>query len=297
MSDTDTLTLSTSSVPDNFQLESVIAEDVQTKTVVLLGHCGDKDKKAIVVLEKKNFESETMGSFFDDLKKKLIFENDVYTNWNAIPTADEHKAVSCRCIYPADAAHIKKYTKSARIYFEETYEVYKSSIEPWVTTQQNRIEWVHNILNGTAEQDRLLLNTENFVMLPDYKWHEGNLDQLYCLVIFKDLSLRSIRDLKDEHLGLLENTLKQVQKKIHSKYNVHDNQLLAFFHYHPSYYQLHLHVIRVGHVIGGAHVGVAHSLTSVMENLKMKKKFYQKAVLGYSLSTNSQLYEILKTAF
>jgi hypothetical protein len=44
-----------------------------------------------------------------------------------------------------------------------------------------------------------------FVLLPDLKWNQTDPDNLYCLAIVRDRRLRSIRDLRGEHLAVLQN--------------------------------------------------------------------------------------------
>lgn len=72
-------------------------------------------------------------------------------------------------------------------------------------------QWVYNILEGREEQDRIILRDPDpetgFVLLPDFKWDQKDLQNLYLLAICNQRNICSLRDLRSHHLPLLRNML------------------------------------------------------------------------------------------
>lgn len=74
-------------------------------------------------------------------------------------------------------------------------------------------QWVYNILDHKSETERIVYEnthpSDGFVLLPDLKWDGKQVETLYLLAICHDRSIKSIRDLKQQHLALLNNILNE----------------------------------------------------------------------------------------
>ena len=113
--------------------------------------------------------------------------------------------------------------------------------------------------------------------------------QRKLLVVFKDLALSTIRDLRSQHIGMLEDVMRKVRKKI-----VADWQELGltsepmnidfYFHYWPSVYQLHAHV----KLTSARPADRCHMFQHVIRNLKAKSMWYRDAVILYSPSRSAK---------
>ena len=72
-------------------------------------------------------------------------------------------------------------------------------------------QWVDNILDHKAEEDRIRFEDEDpetgFILLLDLKWDERTVDTLYLLGICHVHGITCLRDLTDRHLPLLKNML------------------------------------------------------------------------------------------
>jgi len=164
----------------------------------------------------------------------------------------------------------------------ETPEMYYKYVEPKI----RQPEWIERILSGKAENEPILLETEEFLLMPDFKWNrtsDTKTRDLYMLVIFKNEALRSIRDLTGEHVPLLKDTWKQVSEYIAEHYGLHSDRLRCFFHYYPSAWRLHMHVQHVNAVnsIGpNVQSGRAHLLDDVIGNIMLLPDYYQRCTLG-----------------
>ena len=73
------------------------------------------------------------------------------------------------------------------------------------------LQWVYNILDGKAEADRLIYSDPDpqngFIMAPDMKWDQKDLQNLYLLAIIRRRGVYSMRELTGDHLPLLKNVL------------------------------------------------------------------------------------------
>lgn len=72
-------------------------------------------------------------------------------------------------------------------------------------------QWVYNILEHKKEADRIVFedsdDSNGFIMLPDLKWNGEKPEELYLVAIVHRKDLGSLRDLRHEHIELLENIL------------------------------------------------------------------------------------------
>ena len=77
------------------------------------------------------------------------------------------------------------------------------------------LQWVYNILEKKKEADRIIYenaDAENgFILLPDMKWNQEQLDDLYLVAIIHRRGVKSVRDLDQSHLPLLKNILQEGQ--------------------------------------------------------------------------------------
>jgi 3D (Asp-Asp-Asp) domain-containing protein len=155
----------------------------------------------------------------------------------------------------------------------ETYDEYKKlKVE-----DENKV-WVYNIIDHIAEKERIIYEDQHIILIPDYKWN-NSIDCLHILCFFKDKKLYSIRELVGNHIDILENSLKNCKKCIKDKYDVSEDSLLIFFHYHPSVWHLHLHFTNIKLINNSILIPRAHLVNQVIENLKIDSDYYKKVKL------------------
>ena len=70
-----------------------------------------------------------------------------------------------------------------------------------------------NILEKKAEADRIVYEDAHpehgFILLPDLKWEQTQLKNLYVMAVSYKHGIKTLRDLNATHLPLLKNILKQ----------------------------------------------------------------------------------------
>ncbi|KAI9029330.1 HIT-like domain-containing protein [Hyaloraphidium curvatum] len=310
-----------------FKFERVLGEDPRTKSVNILGTVSPADdsdpgaegSQAVLCVEKLHFtESEIPVLATERLDSVTVRDsNDIYTWINASltrgertgkrrrteaepdggPPPDAEPDVKVYLIHPATELHVKKYTAQPRVLVRETPELHRAVTLPYIRSiPAKRTAWVQNILDGTKEQESVVLSDPDpatgFVVVPDSKWDRRRADELYLQVLCRDPALGSLRDLRAAHLPLLRNIRRAVGRRAGELYEgVRPEHLRMFIHYQPSYYRFHVHVthIRVSEGAGAA-VGQAHLLEDVVANLEADGEHYAKRTMLFALGVDTDLY-------
>jgi hypothetical protein len=139
--------------------------------------------------------------------------------------------------YPVDQDFIDSFKIKIKI-IEETYDNYKNNVEKYIDSIiENNTKWINNILYNKSESERILFKNKKFIIIKNICW--DNLNDFYLLVIPYE-KIKNIRHLNELHKELLLE-MKNESLKIAKIYNIDEDELYLFFHYHPSCYQLHLH--------------------------------------------------------
>uniref|UniRef100_A0A8C2HIM8 m7GpppX diphosphatase n=1 Tax=Cyprinus carpio TaxID=7962 RepID=A0A8C2HIM8_CYPCA len=160
---------------------------------------------------------------------------------------------------------------------------YRNLTLPYISSQS--FSWVHNILEKKAEVDRIVFENPDpdtgFVLLPDFKWDQKQLQDLYLIAIVHRRDVKSLRDLTSEHLPLLTNIRSKGEDAIQRQYGVPLRKLCMYLHYQPSYYHLHFHFTSLEYDAPG--VESAHLLSDVIQNLQADSSYYHNRSLAFPL--------------
>ena len=240
-----------------------------TKSTVFAGRYEEKD----LIIQMKPYLFRNVKDITKFKNYKKVFENSRFKKFTSF--ADTEYEITI--IYPAHPEDVKKYVsgKSSRIL--ETPKMYFENVYPKILDQD--LTWINNILDGVMEQDDILYQDKDFVFMPDLKWDRRSVDTLYCLAIVKDTSLKSIRDLTDKDIPLLKHIYNQGLKTIKELYGKNEEDVRVYFHYHPSFWHLHIHFNLIQNSIIGASIDYAYPLIDVINNIKLVPDYYQKVTL------------------
>lgn len=185
-------------------------------------------------------------------------------------------------------------------------------------------QWICNIIDGNQEREEVIMRTEEFVLLPDTErvnryWriqshvsspplvtsmlvaNQGNSRKqpahtrrmLNWLSIVHDRTLRTMRDLRGEHVPMLKRMLKQCMQTIESTTGIPQDQVMAYVHYPPSVYQLHVHFSFPYGQHCHRDTYRVHSLPAIINNLEIDPDYYAKATLQLALYRQSLHYAAL----
>lgn len=96
------------------------------------------------------------------------------------------------------------------------------------------------------------------------------------LVIFKNLELRTMRDLRSEHVEMLQNMQQKISNFLRQQHGTLAMSYRIFFHYFPSVFQLHAHVSARRIAFNSYR---RHYLLGVLRNLQKNDRYYQDAMI------------------
>lgn len=285
-----------------FVVAETLNDDPLAKTISLLGSFTDgREGQAIVQLTRRPFTATDTQRMVQGVAcRQQQFQNDVYSKY-AAELAAEDSLINVDLTYPATEKHISKARTQQFVMLRESPEEYAAVTEPFVKAIPTaRLAWLKNILNKSAEAERLLFEDPHphlgFMLHPDLKWDQKTANCLYCLAICHSGEVRSLRDLATEHLPLLRNIRDKGCKAIEEKYGVKQDSLRIFMHYQPSYYHFHVHFQHIAFPgAAGAAVGKAHLLDDVIDNIKLfGGEYYQRRTLIVSIGTGDPLLEAFR---
>lgn len=151
-------------------------------------------------------------------------------------------------------------------------------------------QWIYDLIaNKEMRNETIFVDTDELLLCKDI--HPG-LDDRY-LLIFRDKSLKTIRNLEGRHVGLLLRAQNVVRSFLQSMRENNKNWYI-FFHYTPSVFQLHAHVSTLRHNLDNSR---KHPLACVIRNLQKDGNYYKTAMIMTPLCRglkNLNLYTSIK---
>ena len=292
----------------NTKILEILSENSLTCQINILGETlldENVPKKFVLKLHKKDFsislEEKDNFTIISNLQKvfsspEKYFENDIY---HKFLTKDLiHNLVDVEVIYPATQKQVDKYRLVNYEIFHETYEIYLKKTLPFINSiQQNDVKWIFNIFEKKTEEPIGEAPSKKFIILKDYTVANDS-KALICLAIpIPAYSyIKSVRDLTQKELPLLEELYIEGKKIIAKKYNCKEEEIKAFIHYPPSFYYFHVHYLSVNdpNLTISSSVNRAIDLNEIIQNIKLKNDYYQIAAIDHTIQVNSKLYSALK---
>lgn len=176
--------------------------------------------------------------------------------------------------WPATDADMKLAHKTIHQRIFETPKMYRQEI--YIIPNDNT--WMATLLDGSNTQVERIHNDNIFILIPDVKWNLTDIDSIYCLAIVRE-KIPSIRELNASHIPMLEHIYETTIVAMKRRYKVDESKLKFFFHYHPTYWHLHIHVCHIDLVRNGMCVNKAHALIDVIRNLELNSNYYANGIL------------------
>jgi len=130
------------------------------------------------------------------------------------------------------------------------------------------------------------------MLLPDMKWDGIQIESFYLVAICRKAGIRSLRDLNETHLPLLNNIKTKSCQVIQEKYGLTRDQLRIYIHYQPSYYHFHIHFTSLAYEDCGS-VERIHLLDTVINNITICSDYYQKSSLLFPIKQNDPIFKAL----
>ena len=173
--------------------------------------------------------------------------------------------------------------------FSETTEIYNNISLPYINLiYKQNIFWIYNILFNNNSNNLVLYKNNNIIIIKDNVFSNNN----FYILALPYIQLKTIRDLRNQHLPLLYE-MKNKIIDIAGLYNISKNKLYIYFHYHPSYYYLHLHGCIISHTLLDTRYLRHYFIDDVIDNLKINNYYYINKILNFELKSNNKLYHLL----
>lgn len=206
---------------------------------------------------------------------------------------------------------------------EETPDLFQSiHVQTFMEQELNRgsKQWIHHIIAGTQEKEQVILKSEEFILLPDtervnrygrllatpspqsamrhckryYPTSHPPRDSartgrqvLNWLAIVTEPGIRSLRDLRGCHVHCLRTMLSQCMESIEAHTGIKQEQIMAYVHYPPSVYQLHVHFSYPYGQYCHRDTYRVHSVQSIINNLLIDGDYYDKCTLQLAMFRHS----------
>ena len=168
-----------------------------------------------------------------------------------------------------------------------TPEVYYSKDE-CVKRKTNRQSnsWIFDIINNNYTKEpwiHCMYQEEDWTLICHHSFKK-------ILIVFKDCTLQSLRDLRQKHVKLLLHIRKKVTALLKAdpvKYGIHsidlqkNNKIEFYFHYWPTVFQLHAHVS-----INDNRQKLCcrcHDFKHIIRNLMISDTYYECAIIHAQL--------------
>nr|XP_033327638.1 m7GpppX diphosphatase [Megalopta genalis] len=279
----------------NFEVKQILQNNTLRKQICIEGTFKDREGSSVILFEKSEFSDDPAclkkQLFNKDTAVRKLYSNDVYGNYECF-ALKECNDLKLMLIHPATQKHIDKFKRKQLFIIDETYELYKKVTLPHIESSNLSLQWVYNIMEHKAEQDKIVYEDKDektgFILVNDLKW-SGHRNTLK-LIALPFQKIKSIRELNASHLPLLKNIRDAGIETISKKYNISASQLRIYLHYQPSYYYLHVHFAYLMFETPGIYVEKAHLLSMVITNLELVPDYYTKAVLSFVVAATDPLY-------
>jgi m7GpppX diphosphatase len=187
-------------------------------------------------------------------------------------------------------------------------------------TRRPSKQWITSIIAGDQEREQVIIRTEEFVLLPDTErvnryWrtprttagkahHQQRPTKqapsqqqqrmtLNWLSIVNDLSVRTLRDLRGKHVPMLRAMLASCMNAVETYTGIPRDQVMAYVHYPPSVYQLHVHFSYPYGQYCHRDAYRVHSLEGIINNLEIDPEYYAKSTLHLAMYRQSPHYQAL----
>ena len=147
--------------------------------------------------------------------------------------------------------------------------------------QESDKKWIYRMIQGKPcnSKEVIYIDNKDWMLCKDI--HPGP-DTRY-LIVFKNLELKTIRDLRQEHVALLINMKRETERFLFMHHGKHAAKFQFFFHYTPSVYQLHAHISVPGSYYNHSR---SHPLGVVVRNLVKNSFHYRDGMILFSLNKN-----------
>tara|TARA_B110000879_G_scaffold207122_1_gene290257 strand:+ start:799 stop:1638 length:840 start_codon:yes stop_codon:yes gene_type:complete len=184
-----------------------------------------------------------------------------------------------------------KINKIDYIIVKESYSKYKKNVKPYIESiYKDNTKWLHDIIKGNREQENILYQDNDIIILKELSM---NNTKNFYIIGFPKKKITCIREITRDDLKVLDKLVKCMNTFGEKMANLKSDNLYNFFHYHPSFYHLHIHCTFIENPILNNKFLRSHLYEIVKNNIIKNKNFYRKD-LYFEIPKNHIICDILK---
>lgn len=203
-----------------------------------------------------------------------------------------HNGSNINIYYPCEE-HNNFPKKSKYIILNETPEEYKNKILPYINgIYKTNTKWIKNIIYNNSEQEKIFFKNDDIVIIKNITWKEDKCKDSFYILAIPVENLMTIRDLRKKHIPILLR-MKEECIKVAEQYDINKNQLYFFFHYHPSFYHLHLHCCIINNKELSTKYFRCKMLETIIMNLIRNSHFYKNNDIMFEIPDSHIISRIL----
>ncbi|CAM9489378.1 unnamed protein product [Pylaiella littoralis] len=259
-----------------FEPTEILKDEDDGRVVTFLGRFTwqKEGEVALVKLIAKPMTLDTLEDNLSRLTAKLKSESGAeyafydcsMSLWNTFLRGVEGNSYSLEVVAPASERTVNRNRPVTTAMVVETAEMHASVTAPHIDTvvgDGRALSWLFNVLSKQKEADRVLCEDADpehgFILnidtkwrthpdistVPQEEWHgHPSVTELYCLAICHRRGIRTLRDLRSEHVPMLKEMYRRGVDTIEAVYGVPEDQLRVFVHYLPQFFHFHVHFTR-----------------------------------------------------
>ena len=313
-----------------FKVNEILNDGKESGVVALLGTFAGCATQSVVKLSRPPIplgDPDGLASAVT-LSERAPYSGMEYGYYHGVVSPEFAPALSVDVLYPGCLAaeteearakllakHVSRNTAQAPVVHRETPGSYEAAHVPYMRSiPEGAIGWVYKILAKEKEVERLLYDDPDpkvgFLLNTDPKWTthpdpkttprgewlgHASVRDLYCLGLCHRRDIRSLRDLRAEHLPLLRAMAAKGRETMRQTYGLADESLRIFVHYPPQFYHFHVHFTNVS-VDVGVSTERAHLLDDIIENLERDSEHYAKCSITCRMGERDELWRRYREA-
>ncbi len=240
-------------------------------------NCGDISDYT----QNRKFELES--NYKDSMinfNSKIMYDNDDYDNLlikNKCERQSEFKRIANEkyLMKTEEKSFKKKYLIVKEHYHDYIFNLLKRDCNLYY---RKKDQWVYDLIDGISikHNDRIFYQDPYFILINDKHWiNFDSQEEIHLLILPTDKRLRTLRSLRGTDITLLEHMKNKTEEILKKIYDLEPENLLMYFHYKPSIYHLHIHVVNTFNKKNKTNVINSHNLDQVIYNLELNSDYYR----------------------
>ena len=252
-----------------------------------------QENQKFINLGKINNEFALIFSNYKINEFKLFIDNNKMISKEDNNYVVNYDGKNIDLIYPCEKDHMKINSKSKYIIIKESANDYQNLILPYIKgIYSSNIKWIIDIIYHDRESEKILYRNKEFLVIKDISWTDDKSKKNFYVLVIPEEKIKTIRDLRKKHIPLLK-SMKQKSIDVASAYGIDENQLYFFFHYHPSFYHLHLHCCIINNPELSTKYFRCKMLETIISNLERNSNYYKNADILFEIPSNHIIAKLL----